>query len=365
MLSAYARGESLVAQVGVPATRRSRMDCVPTNPNVTVVIPTYNRCRYLAEALDSVTAQTYPHLQIYISDNGSTDGTPDRLRELAGEDPRVSIHCFPQNLGIVRNWQQALSDQRTEYVALLNDDDLWLPDHLATGIAALDATPDAALYFCLTESFGASAGNLYVHNLFREYTTRTVLDTRADVLPILRGIHALPSAMIFRSSALKGLFYPESPMLGAVDWLVNGQAAMRGSTIYDPVVRAKYRLHTSNISACTCNSKQGGVMCRYVFRKLAEIALERGQLDCARLVRVVSEEWPVDEASTMVVALAVYDAPAPLRQAAYAVAHNRQDLWSGPQVSRHCLAAAKVGQWYLTLADAADRVDTGWWPPAG
>ena len=53
---------------------------MPTTPRVTVTIPTYNRCRYLGEALDSVLAQTYQDFQIYITDNGSTDDTQNIVR---------------------------------------------------------------------------------------------------------------------------------------------------------------------------------------------------------------------------------------------------------------------------------------------
>ena len=336
---------------------------MPSMPDVTVVIPTYNRHAFLREALETVAAQTYQNYRVYISDNGSTDGTEALVAEYGRTDPRISYHRFACNVGIVPNWQQALSGHRTAYVALLNDDDLWLPDHLAQGIQALEQVPEAAWYCCQSESFGASVGNRYGPLSLRNCAERTLIDSQAHFADVLRSIPALPAAMIFRRETLERIYYPPIPMLGAIDWLICGQAALHGPIIYDPAIRVKYRLHPSNVSAAVNRRKIGGVQQRYVFRLLAEMALEQGRLDAAALAEEVIAHWPAQEASTMVVALAIYEAHPALRRAAFTVLRRRAELTSAPDTSRHCHLAAKLGTGYLTVADLADRLLVRWWPP--
>ena len=66
-------------------------------PAVSVVIATYNYARYLRAAVESALRQTSPSLEVVVLDDGSTDGTRDRLREVA--DPRVRVFEQPVNMG--------------------------------------------------------------------------------------------------------------------------------------------------------------------------------------------------------------------------------------------------------------------------
>jgi glycosyltransferase involved in cell wall biosynthesis len=63
---------------------------------ITTVIPTYRRPRLLSRAIRSVLSQNYPHLEVHVYDNGSGDGTPQVVAELAERDPRVKYHCPPR-----------------------------------------------------------------------------------------------------------------------------------------------------------------------------------------------------------------------------------------------------------------------------
>lgn len=100
-------------------------------PLVTIGIPTYNRSGYLRQALQSALAQTYPNLEIIVSDNASTDDTPQVIAEYT--DPRIRFIRQPENLGMAGNWNACLRAATGEYFLLLSDDDLLVP----TGIEAL------------------------------------------------------------------------------------------------------------------------------------------------------------------------------------------------------------------------------------
>ena len=62
------------------------------NEIISVIIPVYNRQKYIVECIASLQAQSYPHLEIILIDDGSTDSTPDICRQLAKEDNRDSGH---------------------------------------------------------------------------------------------------------------------------------------------------------------------------------------------------------------------------------------------------------------------------------
>ncbi|ACQ79459.1 CDP-glycerol:poly(glycerophosphate)glycerophosph otransferase [Beutenbergia cavernae DSM 12333] len=93
-------------------------------PDVTVVVISFNDAEHLADAVRSVTGQTLKNLEVIVSDDHSTDGTPDLVATLAAEDARVSYQRLPQNsggCGAPRN--VGLSHARGRYVMFLDSDD--------------------------------------------------------------------------------------------------------------------------------------------------------------------------------------------------------------------------------------------------
>lgn len=114
----------------------------PVTPKITVFIPVYNRERYVAEAIDSVLAQTFPDFELLVVDDGSTDAT--RTVVAAYDDPRVRLVCNERNLGIPATRNRGLAEARGEYIALLDSDDWCYPQRLGRQAAFLDANPDYA-----------------------------------------------------------------------------------------------------------------------------------------------------------------------------------------------------------------------------
>lgn len=93
---------------------------------VSVIIPTYNRPSYLREAIASVVKQTYRNIEIIVSDDCSPE-SPQELVE-SFQDPRIRFQRNPTNLGMFLNTANAFRKARGEYVASLNDDDMWNED---------------------------------------------------------------------------------------------------------------------------------------------------------------------------------------------------------------------------------------------
>lgn len=114
-------------------------------PLVTVVLPTRNRAQATADAVRSVLAQTYPHWQLVVSDDGSTDATETVLAPLLA-DPRVEYvrRAMSGGVSVARN--AALARARGEYVAYLDSDNTWVPHFLEVMVGVLRSTSARVAY---------------------------------------------------------------------------------------------------------------------------------------------------------------------------------------------------------------------------
>ena len=111
---------------------------VRETPLVTVVMPTWNRLSLVEEAVRSVVAQTYKHWELIVVDDGSTDGTAERVLALGESRIRVLRQSHSGNLGALRNCGAAAGSG--ELIAFLDSDDVWLPRKLEQQVRALAET---------------------------------------------------------------------------------------------------------------------------------------------------------------------------------------------------------------------------------
>ena len=97
---------------------------------VSVIMPTYNASKYLADSIESILAQTYTHLELLITDDCSTDGTRDILKHYAKKDQRVKVEFLTENSGpgIARN--KSIERAKGRYIAFCDCDDRWLPEKI-------------------------------------------------------------------------------------------------------------------------------------------------------------------------------------------------------------------------------------------
>jgi glycosyltransferase involved in cell wall biosynthesis len=111
-----------------------------TSPEVSVVLPTFNRLKYLRSAVDSVFAQTFADWELIVADDGSEGETAAYVAALANQ-PKVKVLRLAHmgNPGAVRN--AACRAARGEYIAFLDSDDVWLPEKLDLQVASLRSHP--------------------------------------------------------------------------------------------------------------------------------------------------------------------------------------------------------------------------------
>jgi glycosyltransferase involved in cell wall biosynthesis len=103
-------------------------------PPFTVAVPTYNGSRFIETALASALAQEGVAFDLVVSDDRSADDTLDRVRRVAGDRARVEVNA--ERLGLAGNWNRCVTLARTPFVAILHQDDVLDPGHLAAHLAA-------------------------------------------------------------------------------------------------------------------------------------------------------------------------------------------------------------------------------------
>ncbi len=105
---------------------------------VDVLLPTYNGEKYLGELLDSLLTQTHKNIRIIISDDCSTDSTPEILKEYQKKDNRIEIYLQEKNLRVVKNIEFLLKKVENKYFMLADQDDVWLPNKIEKSIQKME-----------------------------------------------------------------------------------------------------------------------------------------------------------------------------------------------------------------------------------
>ncbi len=139
---------------------------------ITIVIPTYNRAHLIGETIQSVIDQTYPHWELIVVDDGSTDDTESVVKTF--KDDRISYHQMTGHwgkLGRIRNHGMRMANG--EFIAFLDSDDLWRKDKLEYQLNLLKQYPEAGFTFSNGNRFGKGSvqppdyANLFVGSVFR------------------------------------------------------------------------------------------------------------------------------------------------------------------------------------------------------
>ncbi len=206
-------------------------------PLISVIIPTYNRAAYLAEAIASVTSQTWSPLELIVVNDGSTDETAATLAGLVAKPQPVSLRILCQDNagpGAARNAGVAVA--RGEFLAFLDSDDLWLPDKLSRQMAVLQERPETDAVY------GHGMQFLSPELSVAERTRFAHLDGRVLPAPIA------PSLLIRRGAfARVGPFDPALRIGVDMDWYSRLCELPLGVVMLaEPVYRR--RIHTSNLN---------------------------------------------------------------------------------------------------------------------
>jgi glycosyltransferase involved in cell wall biosynthesis len=114
-------------------------------PLVSIGLPVFNGERFLAQAIESLLNQTYRHTELIISDNASTDATPDICKRYAAADARVRYSRLPENVGGVPNANRVFSLATGTYYMWASDDDVWDRSYVEQCVRHLERDPGVVL----------------------------------------------------------------------------------------------------------------------------------------------------------------------------------------------------------------------------
>lgn len=211
-------------------------------PRVSVLIPTYNRAKYIRDAIDSVLRQTFTDFEVIVVDDGSTDNTREIVTGYT--DPRVK-YIYQENSGVSTARNNGIKISNAEYIAFLDSDDMYLEDMLEKSVRILDEHPEVGY------SYGQS-------NIMREgvgvYRTRTspfhshstVVGSVEQVRELLFHSPITTSTFIGRCHCIEetGGFHPE--LWTCQDYHLFVKLAKRCSGYYIAKPLINFRYHEEN-----------------------------------------------------------------------------------------------------------------------
>jgi glycosyltransferase involved in cell wall biosynthesis len=240
-----------------------------SKPLVSVIVPFLNSEKFIREAIESVFAQTYNNWEILLIDDGSTDrGTEIALQyaEQYPEKVRYLEHKNHLNRGITISSNLGIRNANGEYIALLDSDDVWLPQKLEEQVAILESQPEAGMVFGLSRYWSSWTGNpedrerdyvpeigIQPNMLFKPPTLLMLL------YPLGDGISPCPSDLLLRRKLVESIGGFEESFTGRYQ-LYQDQAFLAKVYLKAPVFFANkcwdwHRLHESS---CVSIAKKAG-----------------------------------------------------------------------------------------------------------
>ena len=122
-------------------------------PLVSIGVPAFNGEKTIGAALESLISQDYPNIEIIISDNASTDGTPGLIKDYESENANIRFIRQNENFGMLANFSRVLEEARGEYFMWAAVDDTWHPQFVGALVEALENNPEAVVGMSGTRVF--------------------------------------------------------------------------------------------------------------------------------------------------------------------------------------------------------------------
>lgn len=202
-----------------------------SKPLVSVIIPAHNGAAYIQEAIQSVLSQTYPHVEIWVIDNGSTDKTKEAA--LAFSKVHYVTLEGVSNTAYARN--EGISRANGSFLAFLDQDDLWLPDKLEKQLDHLEKSPGIGAAICY-QKMVLEPGHTKPHWLKKEFLEKSQ--------PAY-----LPSALLAKRALFDqtDLFNPDFSLTSDVAWFFKAKHSGIDVALLPETLLIR-RIHSDNAS---------------------------------------------------------------------------------------------------------------------
>lgn len=207
-------------------------------PRVSVIIPAYNHARFICETVQSVLRQTFTDYEIIVVNDGSPDNTREMLKPLV-ESGHIK-YIEQSNAGQADARNRGLKEARGEFIAFLDDDDLWPSDKLEWQVMKLRQNPHACLIAGFARVFKDADQEICILNQgYLEITIARLCESN----PLLS-----PGQALIRRCALAAVGGFRQEIWGADDWDLYFRLAHHGSQIIQDRLALHYRVHENNAS---------------------------------------------------------------------------------------------------------------------
>jgi glycosyltransferase involved in cell wall biosynthesis len=232
-------------------------------------LPTYNRARFLRQALASIESQTYRNWELLVVDDGSTDESRELLREWSRTVSRPYHYVFQENQGAYAARNTGLALSRADYIAFFDSDDEWLPHHLQDCVTALDTHPNvdwvygACRMVHVDTKREIAPNTFYVNGTPRPFLKlQTVVDDSLHIIrdkntwrcAVLHGLYCGLQNSVMRRTTFADQAFSTTHRNEAEDQLATLRALVQGGTFaYFDKVHVIYHVHESNSSAAATN----------------------------------------------------------------------------------------------------------------
>ena len=203
--------------------------------DVSVVIPSYNQGRFIAESVESALSQTLPPSEVIVVEDGSTDETS---RVLSGFGSRVRTIHHSENRGLAATRNTGIAAASGDVVAFLDADDVWLPRKLELQVARLSADPGLGLVCCAVEEVDATGRQLSVRRGGAEGWIAPDLARYDGTLVYAAGSTAFVPRHVFDRV---GTF--DTALTTSQDWDLCFRIAVSYRVGFVPEVLVRYRIH--------------------------------------------------------------------------------------------------------------------------
>ena len=210
----------------------------------------YNHAPFVGQAVRSILDQTFDDFEFVITDDGSSDATPEIIAGF--DDPRIRFERFPENRGIAAAMHATVQRSRGEFIAIMNSDDVSMPGRLERQVAFLREHPDVAATFCVPQEIDDEGCELAPTGIFR-VPFSTAFPSRTDWLHhffFAGNCLCAPSALIRREAFVElGSDDPRLYLLMDLDRWVRLLARHEIFVVDEPLVAFRWRRDEENASA--------------------------------------------------------------------------------------------------------------------
>ena len=201
-----------------------------TSPEISIIMPTYNRAHLIGETIDSIRNQTFTNWELLIMDDGSDDNTEEIIKQM--KDERIQFYKAERTGSVSKLKNLAIKKAHGELIAFIDSDDLWALTKLEKQIAAMKQYPEAG--FCVTGGYTFINKNKPVEYLYKQ---RDGLKIGNFMLAMFKSeLSGYTQVLLLRKDCVHvSGYFDETKLFSDPDFILNLACHFKGVVLYEPL----------------------------------------------------------------------------------------------------------------------------------